>query len=124
LPLDVPTVTVNILSQGEARRWAVQDDRLGFFVDREVYVMLPAVQATAGGRKVPVWLVLAHVLAHEAGHALLGAEHSLLGIMRSEFGTGFAQKGVSSCSGPEMPLNFVNKFDREFSTGSKEDCRK
>ena len=86
LPLDVPTITVSILSEREAHRWAAPGSPLGFCVDQEVYLAMSRVQAIADEQRVPLWLVLAHVLTHEAGHALLGAGHSVHGIMRAEFG--------------------------------------
>jgi hypothetical protein len=86
LPLDVPVIIVNILSELDAQRWAPPGSRLGFCLDKEVYLILPAVQAIAARQKVPPWTVLAHVLTHEAGPALFEAPHSLQGIMRAEFG--------------------------------------
>jgi hypothetical protein len=86
LPLDVPTISVSILSEREANRWATPGSALGFCMGQNVYLALPRVQAAADRQKVPLWLVLAHVLSHETGHVLLGSGHSLRGIMQAEFG--------------------------------------
>jgi hypothetical protein len=84
LSLDVPTIIVKVLPDAASRRWSLPANRLGFCVDRDVYLLLPAILAVADLQALPIWLVMGHALVHEAGHALLGPEHSQ-GVMRHDF---------------------------------------
>ena len=84
LSLDVPTVIVKILPDAEARRWAPPANRLGFCLDKDVYLLMPRIRAVAERQALPIWLVLGHALVHEAGHALLGPGHSQR-VMRADF---------------------------------------
>jgi hypothetical protein len=86
LPVDVPTIVVKILPEAEARRWTLPASILGFCLARDVYLLLPGVQAAAENQCIPVSLVLGHALAHEIGHGLLGPGHSSDGLMRSKLG--------------------------------------
>jgi hypothetical protein len=45
---------------------------------------MPGITAVAKRQGLPIWVVLGHALVHEAGHALMGPEHSQ-GIMRPDF---------------------------------------
>jgi hypothetical protein len=95
LSLDVPTVIVKVLSDAESRRWRPPVNRLGFCIDKDVYLLMPEISAVSERQALPVWLVLGHALLHETGHALLGAGHSR-GIMRPAFRKtdwGKAEKG-------------------------------
>jgi len=82
LPLDVPVVIVKILPKAEAQRWSGLDGGLGFCLSKDAYVLFPRAQAVAQREGVPISLVLAHTLAHEVGHSLLGAGHRRDGLMR------------------------------------------
>lgn len=84
LSLDVPTVIVKVLPDAEARRWDLPANRLGFCQDKDVYLLMPGIRAVAERQALPIWLVLGHVLVHEAGHALLGPGHSQ-SVMRPDF---------------------------------------
>jgi hypothetical protein len=46
---------------------------------------MPGIRAVAERQALPIGLVMAHVLVHEMGHALLGAGHSSQGVMRPDF---------------------------------------
>jgi hypothetical protein len=85
LSLDVPTLIVKVLPDAASRRWGPPATRLGFCVDKDVYLLMPAIIAVANQQGLPISLVLGHALVHEAGHALLGPGHSQ-GLMRPEFG--------------------------------------
>ncbi|MGH9631603.1 MAG: hypothetical protein ACRD7E_25130 [Bryobacteraceae bacterium] len=96
LPLDVPAIIVKILPETESESWPVPGRTLGFCQGKYVYILLPHVQALAEKRSLSMPLVLGHALAHEIGHALLGAGHTSESIMRSEFRPtdwGLAAKG-------------------------------
>jgi hypothetical protein len=82
--LDVPTVIVKILPDAASRRWGLPVSRLGFCVDKDVYLLMPGISAVAEQQTLPIWLVLGHALVHEAGHALLGPGHSQ-DVMRPDF---------------------------------------
>jgi len=96
LSLDVPTVIVKVLPDAASRRWGLPVNRLGFCVDKDVYLLMPGINAVAERSAVaerqalPIWLVLGHALVHEAGHALLGPGHSQ-GVMRPDFRTDWKQ---------------------------------
>ena len=84
LSLDVPTVITKILPDAASRRWGFPVNRLGFCLDKDVYLLMPGISAVAKRQGLPIWLVLGHALVHEAGHALLGPGHSQ-GVMRPDF---------------------------------------
>jgi hypothetical protein len=84
LSLDVPTVIIKVLPDAASRPWGLHVNRLGFCVDKDVYLLMPGISAVAERQALPIWLVLGHALVHEAGHALLGAGHSQ-GVMRPDF---------------------------------------
>src|SRR5262249_40060825 len=84
LSMDVPTVITKVLPDAASRRWGPLVNRLGFCVDKDVYLLMPGISAVAKWHGLPIWLVLGHALVHEAGHALLGPGHSQ-GVMRSDF---------------------------------------
>jgi hypothetical protein len=84
LSLDVPTVVIKVLPDAASRRWGLPVNRLGFCVDKDVYLLMPGISAVAERQALPIWLVLGHALVHETGHALLGPGHSQ-GLMRPDF---------------------------------------
>jgi hypothetical protein len=84
LSLDAPTIIVKILPNATGRRWGLPVNRLGFCVDKDVYLLMPRISGVAERQAVPISLVLGHALVHEVGHVLLGAGHSQ-GVMRADF---------------------------------------
>jgi hypothetical protein len=84
LSLDVPTVIVKVLPDAASLRWGLPINRLGFCMDKDVYLLMPGIRSVAERQALPIWLVLGYALVHEAGHALLGPGHSQ-GVMRPDF---------------------------------------
>jgi hypothetical protein len=83
LSLDVPTIIATVLPD-TARRRGLPVDRLGFCLNKAVYLLTPGIRAIAEQEGFPIWLVLGLALVHETGHALLGPGHSK-GVMRPDF---------------------------------------
>jgi hypothetical protein len=83
LPLDVPTVIVKILPQGEVKRWILSPNVLGFSQDRDTFIFLSRVEFLAVKTGVAKSVILGHAMAHEVGHALLGPGHPADGLMRN-----------------------------------------
>jgi len=84
LSLDALTVTVKVLPDAASRQWGLPANRLGFCLDKDVFLLIPAILDVAEQQALPIGLVLGHALVHEAGHAILGPGHSR-GVMRSGF---------------------------------------
>jgi hypothetical protein len=84
LSLDVPMVIIKVLPDAASRQWGLPANRLGFCLDKDVYLLMPRIRAVAERQALPIWLVLGYALLHEAGHALLGPGHSQ-GVMRPGF---------------------------------------
>ena len=53
LSLDVPTVIVKVLPDAASRRWGLPANRLGFCVDKDVYLLMPGYLPSLSSKLCP-----------------------------------------------------------------------
>jgi hypothetical protein len=89
VPFDSASIAVRIFSESDSGRWPAPSHTFGLaFVGgpgrlgRFLGVFLEPISRLAAGEGLDLSLLVAHVIAHEIGHLLLGEGHAVGGVMK------------------------------------------